>query len=58
MCENKKSQIAVILSIALLLVTLASIPLQYPLQRVQAQQEEQTQTSVPHTYRANFYHQC
>jgi hypothetical protein len=54
---TKNTQIAVILSIALLSVTLASIPLQYPLQQLQGQQEEQTQTSVPHTAKGHESHQ-
>lgn len=54
--DTKDTQIAVILSIALLLA-LASVPLQYPLQQIQAQQEEQTQTSVPHTAKGHESHQ-
>jgi hypothetical protein len=55
--KTEDTQITVILFTALLLVTLASIPLQYPLQQVQAQQVEQTQTSVPHTAKGHESHQ-
>ena len=55
--KTKNTQIAVILSLVLLPVTLASISLQYPLHEVQAQQEEQTQTSVQHTAKGHESHQ-
>jgi hypothetical protein len=55
--KTKDTQIAVILSLVLLPVTLTLFPLQYPLQQVQAQQEEQTQTSVQHTAKGHESHQ-
>ncbi len=55
--KTKNTKITVILSLVLLPVTLASISLQYPLQEVQAQQEEQTQTSVQHTAKGHESHQ-